>query len=49
MSGKEERYVDAQLQIADLKEALLLKEKEIEELQAAREYMPTSVSLIDIM
>jgi hypothetical protein len=48
VSGKEERYVDAQLQIADLKEALLLKEKEIEELQAARDYMPTSVSFVSI-
>lgn len=44
LSGREEKYVDARLQIQDLKEALALKEREVEELQAARDYVPTSVS-----
>ncbi|KAK9895745.1 hypothetical protein P389DRAFT_210619 [Cystobasidium minutum MCA 4210] len=42
LSGREEKYVDARLQIQDLKEALALKEREVEELQAARDYVPTS-------
>lgn len=33
------------MQVADLREALALKELEVEELKAARDYMPTSVSV----
>lgn len=42
------KYTDAKLQIQDLKEVLALKEKEVEELKAARDFMPTSVSPIII-
>lgn len=43
-SSKEERFYDAKLQIADLREALATKEQEVEELKAARDYMPVSDS-----
>lgn len=42
LSGKEERYVDARLQVQDLREALRIKEMEVEELKEARDHLPTS-------
>lgn len=48
ISGKEERYVDARLQVQELREALLLKEKEVEELRALRNYLPTSVGPVSL-
>lgn len=40
--GKEEKYVDARLQVQDLREALEIKDNEIKDLMQARDYMPTS-------
>lgn len=41
--GKQEQYIDVRLQVQELRDALARRSAEIEELQAARDHLPTSV------